>query len=86
MAWPLWVIAGALGEMAMSEFCGSWAFILEPTAGGRTRLIERLRLWAGDSGGPQRVVLPLMGLGVFVMTRKHMLGLKERAEQATAEG
>jgi hypothetical protein len=78
--------AGALGELAMSEFRGSWAFILEPAAGGRTRLIERLRLWTSAAGGPQRVVMPMMGLGVFVMTRKHMLGLKQRAEQATVEG
>lgn len=73
--------AGVLGEMAMSEFNGSWAFILEPAPGGRTRLIERLRLWAADSGAAQRLAMPMMGLGVFVMTRKHMLGLKERAER-----
>ena len=79
-------VPSAMGEMAMSEFRGSWAFILEPAAGGRTRLTERLRLWVSDSGAPQRLVMPMMGLGVFVMTRKHMLGLKERAEQATAEG
>ena len=24
--------------------------------------------------------MPIMGMGVFVMTRKHMLGVKERAE------
>ncbi|MEX1295270.1 MAG: hypothetical protein AB1Z67_03765 [Candidatus Limnocylindrales bacterium] len=75
--------AGFMGDMAMSEFRASWAFILEPASGGRTRLIERTRLWAADSGGPQRVALPLMGLGVFVMTRKQMLGLKERAERQT---
>ena len=78
--------AGAMGELAMSEFRASWAFILEPAAGGRTRLIERLRLWTSDASAPQRVVMPMMGLGVFVMTRKHMLGLKQRAEQATATG
>ena len=73
--------AGFFGDMAMSEFRASWAFILEPAAGGRTRLVERLRLWAADAGGVQRLALPLMGLGVFVMTRKQMLGLKERAER-----
>lgn len=80
--------AGVMGDMAMSEFRASWAFVLKPAVGGRTRLIERMRLWAGDSGGPQRVVMPLMGLGVFVMTRKHMLGIKERAERhaETREG
>ena len=78
--------AGVMGDMAMSEFRSSWTFVLEPVAGGRTRLIERMRLWASDSGGPQRLALPMLGLGVFVMTRKQMLGLKERAERATLEG
>lgn len=80
--------AGVMGDMAMSEFRGSWAFILEPAAGGRTRLIERMRLWVAGSGGPQRLAMPMMGLGVFVMTRKQMLGLKQRAERyaETREG
>lgn len=73
--------AGVMGDMAMSEFRTSWAFVLEPAAGGRTRLIERMRLWAPESGGPQRLAMPLMGLAVFVMTRKQMLGLKQRAER-----
>jgi hypothetical protein len=73
-------IAGALGNMSMPEFKASWAFVLEPEPGGRTRLIERLRVWTADGGLPQKVGLPVMGLGVFAMTRKHMLGLKERAE------
>ena len=78
--------AGAMGDMAMSEFRGTWTFVLEPAPGGRTRLIERLRLWVSEPGAPQRLGLPVMGLGVFVMTRKHMLGLKERAERAAREG
>ena len=76
--------AGILGDMAMSDFRGSWAFILEPAPGDRTRLIERIRLWADEAGAPQRLAMPMMGLGVFVMTRKHMLGLKERAERHAA--
>ena len=35
---------------------------------------------AADAGLAQKLSLPVMGLGVFAMTRKHMLGLKERAE------
>jgi hypothetical protein len=74
-------VAGALGGMTMPAFKASWAFVLEPDAGGtRTRLIERMRVWTADGGLPQRVGLPVMGLGVFAMTRKHMLGVKERAE------
>jgi hypothetical protein len=78
--------AGVMGDMAMSEFRASWAFILEPAPGGRTRLIERLRLWAADTGGPQRLAMPMLGLGVFAMTRKQMLGLKERAERHADKG
>jgi len=73
--------AGALGGMAMPKFRASWAFVLEPEADGqRTRLIERFRVWTAEAGMPQKVGMPVMGLGVFAMTRKHMLGVKERAE------
>jgi hypothetical protein len=78
--------AGALGDMTMPEFRASWAFILESEAGGKTRLIERLRVWTTEGGLPQRLGMPVMGLGVFAMTRKHMLGVKERAEASTRNG
>lgn len=80
--------AGAMSELAMPEFRGSWAFVLEPAPGGATYLIERPRIWS-DQGGPARpLALPCFGLGVFLMTRKHMLGVKERAERhaTTQEG
>ena len=72
--------AGAMSELTMPDFRVSWAFVLEPAAGGGTRLIERLRLWTAPGGVGQRLGLPFVGLGVFLMTRKHMLGLKDRAE------
>jgi hypothetical protein len=74
-------VSGVLGGMAMPEFRASWAFVLEPEAGGRrTRLLERLRVEAPEGGLTQKLGLPVFGMGVFAMTRKHMLGLKERAE------
>ncbi len=77
-------VAGAMGGLTMPKFRVSWAFVLEPEAEGRrTRLIERFRVWAPDAGLPGRLAMPAMGLGVFAMTRKHMLGLKERAERAS---
>jgi hypothetical protein len=77
-------IAGALGGMSMPDFRATWSFILEPEAEGtRTRLIERFRVKAADGGLPQKLGMPVMGLGVFAMTRKHMIGLKERAEGRT---
>jgi hypothetical protein len=61
------------------EFAASWAFVLEPLPGGRTRLIERFRVAFGD-GGPQfRFVAPVMGFGVFLMMRRQMIGIAERA-------
>ena len=76
--------AGIMGALAMPEFRASWAFVLEPAAGGGTRLIERLRVWTGQEGLVQQLGLPFFGLGVFLMTRKHMLGLKERVERHAA--
>ncbi|CAN5598139.1 hypothetical protein BH23CHL8_BH23CHL8_26790 [soil metagenome] len=78
--------AGAMGEMTMPEFRASWAFVLEPEDGGRTRLIERFRVWTGEAGLPQKLGLPFMGYGVFAMTRKQMLGIKERAERLARSG
>jgi hypothetical protein len=63
----------------MPAFALSWAFVLEPEPGGRTRLIERVRLHMDVSGGQKRA-LPLMGLGLFAFVRRQMLGIKSRAE------
>jgi hypothetical protein len=65
-------------------FRASWAFVLEPVEGGRTRLIERFRAWAGP-GTPMNPVLgPVLGVGVFVMVRRQLLGIRERAERQAA--
>ena len=64
---------------APREFAASWAFVVEPLDGGRTRLIERFRVRFGD-GGPQfRFVAPVMGFGVLVMMHRQMLGIAQRA-------
>jgi hypothetical protein len=74
--------AGAMGGMAMPEFKASWTFVLEPLDGGRTRVIERMRAWAPQPSAAQKLALPFFGLGVFLMTRKQLLGIKDRAERA----
>ncbi len=76
--------AGAMGDLAMPDFRATWTFVLEPAAGGGSYLIERLRVWSGQGGMAQQLGLPMFGLGVFLMTRKHMLGVKERAERHAA--
>src|SRR3972149_3519677 len=83
---PGLAMAGAMGEVTMPEFRATWAFVLEPESGERTRLIERFRVWTVDAGLPQRLGMPLMGYGVFAMTRKHMLGVKERSERRGTSG
>ncbi len=74
---------GAFMENAQpGEFAASWAFVLEPMPDGGTRLIERVRTRFGESDKPwTRYTLPVMGFGVFVMVRRQLLGIKERAEQ-----
>jgi hypothetical protein len=74
-----------LGAAQPADFAASWAFVLEPLTGGRTRLIERFRVRFGESDKPWTAfTLPLIGFGVFLMTRRQMLGIKERAESPSA--
>ena len=80
--------AGAMGNMSMPEFRASWAIVLDPIDGRQTRLLERVRVDMPEPTGMQRLGLPFMGLGVFMMTRRQMLGIKERVEtlpEPTAE-
>jgi hypothetical protein len=72
--------AGALGSTAMGEFRGTWTFRLDPVDERRTRLLERFRMATTDQPGSY-VARQAMGFGVFLMTRKQMLGLKDRAER-----
>ena len=75
------VVRVTLGATQPAEFAASWAFVLEPIGGGRTRLIERFRVKFGTSDKPwTAATLPVVGFGVFLMTRQQMLGLRERAE------
>lgn len=70
-----------LGTTVPRDFAGSWAFVIEPMADGRTRLVERLRFrFAGAPtiGGP--MAMEALGFGVFLMVRRQMLGIRDRAE------
>ena len=62
----------------------SWCFYLEPVDGHRTRLIERIR-----SARPDRVAgvlsTPILEVADFIMMRKQMLVIKQRAERAALE-
>lgn len=78
--------SGRLTDLAMSEFRATWAFVLEPIDEAHTRLIERFRVESAATTGVQKVAMPILGLGVFAMTRKQMLGIRERVEETHTEG
>jgi hypothetical protein len=73
--------SGAILGATPQQFTASWSFVIEPLDGGRSRLIERFRVWFGESGAAARVVMPFVGFGVFVMLQKQMVGIKTRAER-----
>jgi uncharacterized protein YndB with AHSA1/START domain len=57
------------------------AFVLKPTDDGRTRLIARSR---GQRGLASLAYTLLLEIPHFIMERKMLLGIKERAERATS--
>jgi hypothetical protein len=76
---------GAFMQAAQpADFAASWAFVVQPRPDGTSRLIERFRVRFGEGDRPwHRFSMPLMGFGVFVMMRKQMLGIRDRAERAS---
>jgi len=75
-----------LDKSMPGEFQASWAFVLEPRPEGRTRLIERFR---GHMEFPPEATTPsfapalaarVLLFGLFVMVRRQMLGIRDRAE------
>jgi hypothetical protein len=71
-----------LGASMPSEFKGTWTFVLTPTPDGDTRLVERLRFHFGAEGQPGfKFAAGALGFGIFLMMRKQMLGIRDRAQQ-----
>jgi hypothetical protein len=66
-------------ELDMPPSQVSWAFTLEERPGGRTRLMERLRFRV-EASDAQMKARPLVALGVFLLMRSQMEGIKRRAE------
>ena len=65
------------------DFQASWTFVLEPTSGGTTRLIERFRGRMEPVDGrpaPPAIAGKALVFGLFVMVRRQMLGIRDRAE------
>ncbi len=60
-----------------------WTFVVEPDGEGRSRLISRSRSTrpTGAAALPLRVVTAMMDPVTLLMTRRMLLGIKERAER-----
>lgn len=58
----------------------SWAFILQPLEGERTRLLLRMRMGARQALVGELVILPH-----FIMQKKMIEGLRQRAERTARE-
>lgn len=61
----------------------TWSYLLEPVGEERTRLVLRIRTWLKVRVG-MIPLLAVMDPGEFLMVRKHLLGIKERAETLAA--
>jgi hypothetical protein len=60
----------------------TWTFIVEPLSGGRTRFISRFRSACSDGVATRLMSGPILVEPVgFVMDRRMLLGVKERAER-----
>lgn len=59
-----------------------WTFALEPSAGGRTRLVVRASFSYKILHLPRRVMRVLGRAVHYVMERKQLVGIKRRAERA----
>ncbi len=73
---------GRFMDAASGEFAASWAFVLEPTESGGTRLLERARARLEAPSGATTFLRPIFGFGVFVMMRRQLLGIRERVRVA----
>jgi hypothetical protein len=86
-SWPVATVEAGRSLVLHIEAAGvdvTWSYLLERFHSGHTRLILRVRTWLAVT--PQLVpLLLLMDPGEFLMVRKHLLGIKERAEALAAE-
>jgi len=76
--------SGAFMASAMTRYAASWTFVLEPTPTG-TRLIERFRVRLEGGSQLAPIAQPALGFGVFLMARRQLLGIRDRAEGRIAD-
>jgi len=64
----------------------TWAWMLVPLEGGRTRLVSRLKVrYAWERPASAILSLVLLEFGDFPMMRRVMKGIKARAERLNAQ-
>jgi hypothetical protein len=75
-----------------ADFQASWAFVLQPNDAGGTRLVERFRGHMAPAPGPDgsvkappKVAGTILLFGLFVMVRRQLLGIRDRAEGRPVE-
>ncbi|HLO34591.1 MAG TPA: hypothetical protein VK194_00850 [Candidatus Deferrimicrobium sp.] len=78
--------SGAIMRSQPQKFRASWAFVLDPLDGDRTRLIERVRIEYPEVAAWNRLTGPLFGVAMFLMTRRQLLGIRQRAERLISRG
>ncbi len=82
-----------LGAASPPTFKASWAIVVEPFGPTQSRLLERFRVEWQPAEGPtapppavqRRLLQPMVGFAFFVMARKQLLGIRERAERLAHE-
>jgi hypothetical protein len=79
-------LSGSIIRTTPPDFAASWTFVLDPLSGDRTRLVERVRVWYGLGTALSALTGPAFGFGVFLMTRRQMLGIRDRVENLAQEG
>jgi hypothetical protein len=86
----LWLVTSAnkaidpTGPWGEEHVAWSWAFVLEPVDANTTRLLTRMRITYRPTAKWAPYVHLLLEPGHFVMGRRQLLGLRQRAEATSA--
>ena len=78
---PGLAVSGVMLGATPQQFAASWTFDVEPAGEGRTRLVERVRVRFEDASPGPAILVRFLGVGVFVMMQRQMVGIRARAEK-----
>ena len=78
-----WLVLGPPGEQAFGD--STWCLALYPAGPDETRLVSRVRARINLRRPTGLVLLALLDPGQFIMERKMLLLIKQRAERLAAE-